>query len=76
MGYVVFSLGVYGHSGDKITEEQKIILDKVHQNKIFLADTIVVINKDGYVGSSTLNQIHLAKEWNKKIVFIQPIQEN
>lgn len=30
MGYVVFSLGVYGHSGDKITEEQKIILDKVH----------------------------------------------
>ena len=47
-GNIVISLGVWGHSGDTFTEEQKVMLDDIHKRKIDMADAIYVINKGGY----------------------------
>lgn len=70
LGYVVFSLGVFPHAGDIVTEEQKILLDNIHRQKIDLSDEIYVVNKDGYIGNSTRNEIEYAKKMGKKINYV------
>ena len=40
----------------------KEMLDDIHKRKIDMADAIYVINKDGYIGSSTKSEIAYAKE--------------
>ena len=70
-GCVVISVGCFGHSGDSFTDEQKIMLDDIHKQKIDMADGIYVINKDGYIGSSTKNEIKYAYMHNKSIAFLE-----
>ena len=69
-GNIVISVGLFGHSGDVITDEQKIMLDKLHKRKIDLADAIYVINKDGYIGQSTLDEIKYAEATGKEIIYM------
>ena len=59
-GNIVISVGLFGHSGDIITAYQKLMLDDLHKRKIDMADAIYVINKDGYIGRSTLSEIKYA----------------
>jgi len=72
-GNIVLSVGFFAHSANEldwakrehgeivgITEEEKIQLDELHKRKIDLADEILVINVDGYVGSSTKSEIDYA----------------
>ena len=70
-GNIVMSVGVFGHSGDSITDEQKVMLDEIHKQKIDMADTIFVINKNGYIGESTKSEIKYAQEHNKGIIFME-----
>lgn len=70
MGYIVISVGLFGHSGDIITDEQKVMLDDMHKRKIDMADEIFVINKDGYVGSSTKSEIEYAEKTKKPIRYL------
>lgn len=70
-GYVVISVGCFGHSGDTITEEQKELLDDIHLQKIEMADKILVINKDGYIGKSTAREIEYAKKLGKEIRYLE-----
>ncbi len=70
-GAVVLSVGVFGHSGDEITEEQKQRLDDVHLQKIRMSDGIFVINKDGYIGESTKREIEYAKSLGKPITYME-----
>lgn len=70
-GNIVISVGLFGHSGDKITDKQKIMLDDIHKRKIDLADAIYVINKDGYIGNSTKSEIEYAKDHDKEIIYMQ-----
>ena len=61
-GNVVISVGVFGHANKvEFTEGQKEKLDKIHLQKIDMADEIFVINVGGYIGSSTKNEIKYAK---------------
>lgn len=62
-GYIVISVGLFGHSGDhKVwTNGTKEMLDDMHKRKIDMADEIFVINVDGYIGSSTRSEIEYAK---------------
>jgi hypothetical protein len=62
-GYIVISVGLFGHSGDNEVwaEGTKEMLDDMHKRKIDMADEIFVINKDGYIGSSTRSEIEYAK---------------
>lgn len=77
-GYVVISVGLFGHSGDNEvwTEGTKQMLDDMHKYKIDLADEIFVINKNGYIGESTKSEIEYAKSKGKKINYLEPIQKN
>ena len=70
-GNIVISVGLFGHSGDVITAYQKLMLDDLHKRKIDMADAIYVINKGGYIGSSTLGEIQYAKQAGKEILFME-----
>jgi len=75
-GKIVISVGLFGHAdgefGTIITDEVKIMLDDIHKRKIDMADGIFVINKDGYIGSSTRSEIEYAKQHGKEIVYLEP----
>ena len=68
-GYIVISVGLFGHSGDNEvwSEGTKEMLDDMHKRKIDLADEIYVINKNGYIGSSTKGEIEYAHKTNKPV---------
>lgn len=71
-GNVVISVGCFGHAGDVFTDEQKVMLDDIHRQKIEMADEIFVINKDYYIGKSTRAEIEYAKKLGKKINYYEP----
>lgn len=54
---------------DTFTEEEALMLDKMHKEKIKLADAILVVNVDGYIGNSTRNEINYARSLNKEIIY-------
>lgn len=68
-GYIVISVGCFGHSGDIFSNEDKQMLDDMHKRKILMADEIYVIDKDNYIGESTKSEIKFAKENNKPISY-------
>jgi hypothetical protein len=70
-GNIVISVGCFGHSGDVFSDEQKIMLDDIHKRKIDMADAIYVINKDGYIGSSTRSEINYAIRIGKQVIFME-----
>lgn len=51
------------------TENEILIIDKMHKEKIKLADTILVVNVNGYIGNSTNSEIEYAKSLNKEILY-------
>lgn len=72
-GYIVISVGLFGHSGDQEVwnEGTKEMFDIMHKRKIDLAQAIYVINKDGYIGSSTRSEIEYAKAAGKEIYYME-----
>ena len=70
-GNIVISVGCFGHAGDTFSDEQKIMLDDIHKRKIDMADAIYVINKDGYIGSSTRSEIQYALRLGKQIIYME-----
>lgn len=78
-GIIVLTVGFYPHNsqvhgeGIGITPEQKIKLDKLHKRKIDLADRILVLNVNGYIGDSTRSEIVYAKRHNIPISYLEPI---
>ena len=73
-GNIVISVGLFGHSGDDEVwaEGMKEMLDDMHKRKIDMADEIFVINKGGYIGSSTKSEIEYAIKTNKKVNYMEP----
>lgn len=79
-GYIVISVGLYGHSGDEEVWENmdegtqtstKRMLDDMHKRKIDLADAIYVINVGGYIGASTRSEIEYAKATGKEVLYLE-----
>ena len=65
-GNIVISVGLFGHSGDEevwdgmdegTLSKTKEMLDDMHKRKIDMADSIYVINVDGYIGESTKSEM-------------------
>ena len=76
-GNIVISVGLFGHSGDNevfANKETKIMLDDMHKRKIDMSDGIFVINKNGYIGETTKAEIEYAKQHNKTIAYLEPIE--
>ena len=71
-GNIVLSVCCFSHY-DKIewTEEIKKLFDKLHLEKIDLANEILVLNVGGYIGESTSEEIKYAKKQNKKIRYLE-----
>ena len=81
-GYIVISVGLYGHSGDAEVWENmdegtltktKEMLDDMHKRKIDMADEIFIINVGGYIGESTRSEIEYAKSTGKGVKFLEQL---
>ena len=79
-GYIVISVGLFGHSGDNEVWEQmdegtltatKEMLDDMHKRKIDMADEIYVLNVGGYIGSSTRSEIEYAKATGQEVRYLE-----
>lgn len=79
-GNIVLSVGLFGHSGDNEVWEgmddgtltkTKEMLDDMHKRRIDMSDEIFVINKDGYIGTSTRSEIEYAIATGKKVVYME-----
>lgn len=74
-GNIVFSLGFYSQAESNFWEgldeneitEIKDMLSDMHHAKIDLSDSIFVINVDGYIGDSTIEEIEYAKRKGKMV---------
>lgn len=72
---IVVMPGVFAHSGDPITEEEKVRLDTLHKHKIAMSDGIFIIDRDKYIGESTTNEIFFAKILGLDIRYMSEVQE-
>ena len=61
------------NSKDDYTLEEALMIDKMHKEKIKLSDAILVVNVNGYIGSSTKSEIEYAKNLNKEIIYYTDI---
>lgn len=71
-GRIVVAPGVFAHSGDILTEEEKRQLDELHLRKIDMADSVLVINPGGYIGDSTRREIRYALAAGKPVAYLCP----
>lgn len=78
-GKIVLSIGAASgtddeHFGNLPQEEYdrvKEMLDDLHLHKIDLADEVLVISENGYIGSSTRREIDYALSLNKRIRWME-----
>ena len=60
---------------DAYTEEEALMLDKMHKEKIRISDAILVVNIDEYIGNSTKSEIEFAKSLNKEILYFTDLMD-
>ncbi|MFK4791124.1 hypothetical protein [Microbacterium sp. ZW T5_56] len=53
-----------------VTDEQKTVLDALHLRKIDLADRVVVVCPDGYLGTSVQREVDYASAAGKSISYV------
>ncbi len=71
-GNIVLSVACFTHAENiQLTPEQKETFDKLHFSKVELANEILVLNVNGYIGSSTKNEINHATELGKTIRYLE-----
>jgi hypothetical protein len=71
-GNIVLTVGWFSHEDKETyypTPEEKRMLDTLHFAKIAMADEILVININGYIGISTCDEIGYAMALGKEIRF-------
>lgn len=82
LGYIVISVGLFGHSGDNEVWENmdegtltktKSMLDDMHKRKIDLSEMIYVINVGGYIGESTRSEIEYAISTGKEVHYLESV---
>ncbi|MDE2100842.1 MAG: hypothetical protein KGL39_26585 [Patescibacteria group bacterium] len=75
-GNVVISLGLFGHTDlpdynwDTDVTDLKTMLDKLHFQKIRMADRVHVVDVGGYYGESTAREIAYARSIGKPVTFM------
>lgn len=77
-GNIVLSVGFYMHASGAAhgetwgcTPDQKVALDELHFRKIELADEVLVLNVNGYIGQSTSNELNHARSLGKHVRFLE-----
>lgn len=66
----------YGVLGAHIAEKEGVadILDQLHLAKIRLADRVVIVNVNGYIGEQTQREIEFAESLGKPISYLEPVE--
>lgn len=59
----------------KVTEDTIEMLKDLHKEKIRMADEVLIINKDGYIGESTKEEIQFALSIGKPVFYIENSEE-
>ena len=78
-GKIVLTIGcnmksdteIFGHLNKKEFAYIKIKLDELHKRKIDLADEVLVLNVNGYIGENTRSEINYAKIHGKPIRYLK-----
>jgi hypothetical protein len=75
-GNIVLSVGINTKSDDDLIKAgwtiDKAALDTLHLHKIDLADEVLILNCDGYVGESTKREIAYAEQQGKIVRWLEP----
>ena len=75
-GKIVLSVGVCKHAEHHGAEAlgQDVVdrLDELHLRKIDLADSVMILNVGGYIGTSTRRELEYAQREGKRIAFLEP----
>lgn len=77
-GEIVLSVGFYPHAkaehghGEGVghDSQEKVALDELHKRKIDLADYVLVLNVDGYIGDSTRSEIEYAESIGRPVAYL------
>ncbi|HEC66183.1 MAG TPA: hypothetical protein ENI23_12905 [bacterium] len=71
-GWSVFSIGTHKFSDQELQQviERKVMLDKMHKEKIDTSECIFVIDVNGYTGNSTKSEIAHAIKTGKPIYYL------
>lgn len=80
-GKIVLSIGCDTKSdgdlsGVEDVEALKKRLDALHKRKIDLADSVLVLNVDGYIGRSTRSEIKYAEALGKPISYLVEVADH
>ena len=59
---------------DAYSEEEVKVLDEMHKEKIKLSDSILVVDVNGYIGSSTKSEIEYAQKLGKEIIYYHDLK--
>lgn len=74
-GIIVLSIGCNTKSDAELEPTlpkfDKVALDELHKRKIDLADRVLVLNVDGYIGESTRSEIDYAIAHDKPIEYLE-----
>lgn len=81
-GRIVLTLGAavasdeehFGHLSAEARAALKWQLDDLHLDKIALADEVLILNVDGYIGESTRRELAYALKLNKGVRFWEPLR--
>jgi hypothetical protein len=73
-GKIVLSVGLFGHlEGLDMLSQTKKMLDDLHKQKIDLADEVLILNVNGYIGESTRSEINYAINHCKVIRYLEEV---
>ncbi|SRR5580765_2030738 len=76
-GHIAYSLATFPSiEGEKVwyTPEQKETLDLGYLLKITNSDAVLMLNKDDYLGESSLRELKWARMNDKEIFWLEPSQ--
>jgi len=71
-GNIVLTVGLFGHHEPNfdMSSDMKLMLDELHKRKIDLANEILVINVNHYIGNSTKSEIEYAQSKGKVVRYL------
>lgn len=74
-GVIVLSVSSFQRGGE-LGDELKLRLDHLHKRKIDLADEVLVLNVNGYIGESTRGEIAYARSTGVPVRYLEdPAEE-
>lgn len=74
MGWIVLMPHCY-YTNEERPDLKDLLVD-IHRDMISMSDAILVVNKDGYIGESTADEIKFAKALYKEIRYFEIPKEN